>query len=186
METTAPDLSTGSCRPGRYLQPAGALWPFDTDMLRGKDAAERMEARTARAKQICGGCPVRDACLSAGIAQDHLYNAPEGIWGGMLPEERAELQGLTIRWVSGNRRYAALPPRSTKYTSKYRGVTYCHRKSSKEPTAPGFWQAQLKTGGKNHYLGRFATETEAARAYNAAAPALLGPKAILNEVPDED
>lgn len=39
-----------------------------------------------QARAICAGCPVREACLAAGIAEDH------GIWGGLTPRERRVLR----------------------------------------------------------------------------------------------
>ena len=38
------------------------------------------------AKRICRGCPVRQACLRAGIEERH------GIWGGLTRSERAALR----------------------------------------------------------------------------------------------
>jgi WhiB family redox-sensing transcriptional regulator len=37
------------------------------------------------AKRICRGCPVRQACLVAGLNERH------GVWGGMTRNERAAL-----------------------------------------------------------------------------------------------
>jgi len=44
--------------------------------------ARRME----QARAICGSCPVREACLVAGMAEQH------GIWGGLSPSERRVLR----------------------------------------------------------------------------------------------
>jgi WhiB family transcriptional regulator, redox-sensing transcriptional regulator len=43
------------------------------------------EAREARAKAVCAGCPVVAECA------EHALSAPEpaGVWGGMGEEERA-------------------------------------------------------------------------------------------------
>jgi WhiB family redox-sensing transcriptional regulator len=45
------------------------------------------EAAVAKAKAICGGCPVKDECL------DHAMNEPEehGLWGGLTESERVSL-----------------------------------------------------------------------------------------------
>lgn len=58
-------------------------------------------------------------------------------------------------------------------TSKYRGVSF-HR------ACPKPYRAILFTKGKTHQIGVFATEEEAARAYDAKARKILGTKAQLN------
>jgi hypothetical protein len=42
------------------------------------------------------------------------------------------------------------------------------------------WRAEISFQGRNHFLGRFATESDAARAYDAAALCFRGPRARLN------
>ena len=42
------------------------------------------EAREARAKAICRGCPVRAQCLEYALA----IREPHGIWGGLSEAER--------------------------------------------------------------------------------------------------
>ncbi|MDA8269754.1 MAG: WhiB family transcriptional regulator [Actinomycetota bacterium] len=44
--------------------------------------AQRLE----QARAICADCPVREACLAAGMAEEH------GIWGGLTPRERRVLR----------------------------------------------------------------------------------------------
>jgi hypothetical protein len=56
--------------------------------------------------------------------------------------------------------------------SKYRGVNW-HKNSNK-------WKAQIAYDGKQHSLGYFEDEEEAARAYDRAARAHRGEKALLN------
>ena len=55
---------------------------------------------------------------------------------------------------------------------KYKGVY--------RPSDSSQWYAQLKTNGKNYYLGSFATEEDAARAYDAKALDCFGEYASLN------
>jgi WhiB family redox-sensing transcriptional regulator len=45
---------------------------------------------TREAKAICQRCSVRDECLRYALATEVPY-LRDGIWGGMTPEERAEI-----------------------------------------------------------------------------------------------
>jgi hypothetical protein len=63
-------------------------------------------------------------------------------------------------------------------SSQYRGVS--KTKSDKEP-----YRAMLTHKGRRYYLGGFATELEAAKAYNKAALAIIGDYAIINQLPEE-
>ena len=57
-------------------------------------------------------------------------------------------------------------------TSRYKGVHWDKRDKR--------WCAEIRVMGKKHYLGRFATEEEAALAYDRKAVELVGPMAFLN------
>jgi hypothetical protein len=60
--------------------------------------------------------------------------------------------------------------------ARYKGIYY-HSDGLKKP-----WVARIGHLGLLHHLGLFATETEAARAYNVAALRLYGEFARLNDV----
>jgi WhiB family redox-sensing transcriptional regulator len=45
---------------------------------------------TAKAKRVCADCPVRSSCLAEAMRVE-LQCYRYGIWGGLTPEERAEL-----------------------------------------------------------------------------------------------
>ena len=57
-------------------------------------------------------------------------------------------------------------------SSEYLGVSWCG--------ARGKWQAQININSRNSYIGRFVSEIDAARAYDAAARARYGEFANLN------
>jgi hypothetical protein len=57
-------------------------------------------------------------------------------------------------------------------SSKYRGVSWFKRENK--------WRAKIQYDGKQHTLGRFNDEEEAARVYDRAARAQHGEKAQLN------
>lgn len=87
--------------------------------------------------------------------------------------------GLNNQWY--NLREATQPQNSWNESkgpgtsSQYKGVTW--RRDA------GKWQAQIKVHYRNHYLGCFADEIDAARAYDAAAREAFGEFACLN-IPD--
>lgn len=62
--------------------------------------------------------------------------------------------------------------------SKYRGVS-----RNGNPALP--YRAAFKYQGRSYYLGAFATELEAAAAYNKGVLRVIGDHAILNELPSE-
>jgi WhiB family transcriptional regulator, redox-sensing transcriptional regulator len=63
--------------------------------------AERDDNREAyaRAKTVCYSCPVRAACLEFAQAA----REPDGIWGGMDPDERFEARKRLLRSMSRQR-----------------------------------------------------------------------------------
>jgi WhiB family redox-sensing transcriptional regulator len=63
---SGPDWSQASCRDGT----AGMLELFFSEQLDD----------IARAKAVCAGCPVADACLEGAIDR----REPWGVWGGQL------------------------------------------------------------------------------------------------------
>jgi hypothetical protein len=58
-------------------------FPVSTD-------AEAARREAAGAIAICGACPVRDACLE--LSMRHWKIGQHGIWGGLVPAERAAVR----------------------------------------------------------------------------------------------
>jgi WhiB family redox-sensing transcriptional regulator len=64
---------------------------------RGRSAKRRFRVQVAQAKAMCAACPGRVACLTLALAN----REPDGIWGGLTPEERDALLAATAERDSG-------------------------------------------------------------------------------------
>lgn len=64
-------------------------------------------------------------------------------------------------------------------TSEFRGV-----QANTNPKKP--FRVAFTYNRKRYYIGAYADELEAARAYNEAVLKVIGDQAILNEIPAED
>ena len=93
-----------------------------------------------------------------------------------LNNRRANLRICTRSQNQQNRLKSSLPG-GRQPSSQYKGVSWF--KSRKK------WAAYIKQNGKRKHLGYFATEREAALAYDSAARQLFGEFAYLN-FPDEE
>lgn len=87
--------------------------------------------------------------------------------GNTLDNRRANLREASVSQNAANRKMRA------DSRNKFKGV-----QKSVVPHAP--WLASLTVGGTYHHLGVFATQEEAARAYDAAAIEHFGEFARLN------
>lgn len=103
---------------------------------------------------------VYDILPNAGQVIDHINGVPSD---NRISNLRLCTQSLNIHNQRGRGA-----------TSLYKGV-YFRSKSRR-------WEAAICRDGKQIYLGRFDTEEQAARAYNAAANSLYGLDARLNFV----
>lgn len=75
----------------------GTLDPDEWFPVSTDPEAARREAAGAIA--ICGACPVRDACLE--LSMRHWKIGQHGIWGGLVPAERAAARR---QWLESARR----------------------------------------------------------------------------------
>lgn len=95
----------------------------------------------------------------AGLCVDHIN-------GNTLDNRRCNLRLATVSQNTANRH--AVRPSSSPFT----GVSWNKQRS--------MWKAQIEHMGKGQYLGLFADEEDAARAYDAAARLHFGEFAKLN------
>jgi len=51
------------------------------------------ELGVARAKAVCAGCPVREACLEFALANDERW----GVWGGTSERQRRAMRAVRVR-----------------------------------------------------------------------------------------
>ncbi|WP_333674891.1 HNH endonuclease [Glutamicibacter sp.] len=72
--------------------------------------------------------------------------------------------------------------RKTRGTSRYMGVSHRGNNNRGKPYKKSPWTAMLKTDGPQRYLGVFATEEDAALAWNQAVLKSRGPTARLNVI----
>jgi hypothetical protein len=103
-----------------------------------------------------------------------ILDAPAGIEIDHENDDPLDNRRCNIRLAShaGNARNR-VPPHGV---SKFKGLRFRSDLTSRP------WRAQISFDGHCLYLGYFATEEEAARAYNHAAIILFGEFARLNEV----
>ena len=87
--------NTGSPNP---LVPPGEFWAqaacagfMDDTFFGEKKSMTDMEAD--RAKRVCGGCPVKEQCLTFAMESGE----PHGVWGGMSEDDRVNLRRRRTR-----------------------------------------------------------------------------------------
>lgn len=73
VNNTEPWMAQAACR----QHPPDTFYPLPTDIH-----------TQAAAKRICATCPVQTYCLKYALEHDE----PHGIWGGLTPRERRNLQ----------------------------------------------------------------------------------------------
>lgn len=80
-----------------------------------------------------------------------------------------------LRLVSPHQSVTNVPKRNIKNpTSKYKGVS--------QSNSSGKWRSRIISNGKEHLLGLYMTQEDAAIAYNRAARELFGEYALLNKI----
>jgi hypothetical protein len=148
--------------------------------LLDEDDYERLKGY--RYRKVSGGYAMRT--IYAGgketgrLLHRDILDVPEGMEvdhkdGDPLNNTKANLRVCTRSQNHANRKK---PARRQGKTSRYRGVFF-----NRQPvTAKRPWWATIGKDRKQRYIGAFATEDEAARAYDRKALELFGEFASLN------
>jgi len=95
------------------------------------------------------------------VAQAFLPDYSERLQVDHINGERRDNRVDNLRMATSSQNHRAYRKKRKYCSSKYRGVRW--QKSAKK------WAAQIKCDEKLKHLGLFATETEAAKAFNEAA-----------------
>jgi hypothetical protein len=104
---------------------------------------------------------IADRMNLKGVRVDHIN-------GDSLDNRRSNLRAATHQQNAFNQQKQK---RST--SSKFKGVTFDKSRNK--------WMAAIKHDGVRHYLGRFTRESDAAKAYDAAAIVKFGEFALTNQ-----
>lgn len=102
-----------------------------------------------------------------------LLDLPVGSYIDHINRDGLDNQRSNFRLcsVAENARNRAKSARR-KYSSRFKGVSYFAQ--------AGVWRAAICKANEQHHLGQFATEADAAHAYDDAARRLFGEFAVLN------
>ena len=132
-------------------------WHFAMGYAARKYRSEKGQTTTHMARMLLG--------LEIGdpLQADHINH-------NGLDNRRCNLRIVTVTQNQQNQN-------SRTGTSRYKGVYFNKRPGRTKP-----WVAQIKIKAKNTYLGMYAAEIDAAKAYNAAAEKHFGEFAKLNPV----
>lgn len=78
--------------PGAWAD-QGACRDRDPDLMfpDGDEGSPAFERQAEQARAVCGWCPVRAQCAAHAIA----VGEPDGMWGGLSPDERREARRET-------------------------------------------------------------------------------------------
>jgi hypothetical protein len=103
-----------------------------------------------------------------------IMNAQPGQLVDHIDRNTLNCRRSNLRFVTRQQNNCNRSPKGAAKTSKYKGVFFCR--------THGVWRAAIARNRKRYNLGKFATEDDAARAYNVKARELFGDFAYLNDV----
>ncbi len=103
-----------------------------------------------------------------------IMNAPAGMVVDHVDHDRLNNQRANLRVCTpAQNRHNSRKPKGS-YSSRWKGVCWSKRKKK--------WEASIRVGPKLFWLGYFAEEDDAGRAYNRAARERFGEYACLNDL----
>ena len=105
-----------------------------------------------------------------------ILGTPSGLYTDHINQDKLDNRKANLRIATKSQNSANSKVRVSGKTASFKGVSLKQR---------GVFEAQIKTGGKYVYLGRFDTEEDAALAYNDAAKKAFGEFASLNKIQSE-
>lgn len=103
----------------------------------------------------------------------YLLNAPKGIHVDHINNNKLDNRKENLRLCNQSQNEANKRPRSG-FSSAYKGVSW-HKATKK-------WKAQIGYNKKTKHIGCFASEIDAAIAYNVTAKELFDGFALLNKI----
>ena len=116
--TARPPQHRGLAGPARFA----ARWR-ELAACRGTDLEVFFPGRgetAGPARQVCAGCPVRQACLDYAITNQITH----GIWGGLTERERRALRSSWVRALRRERDRAIVAAETDGYTAAAIGRSF--------------------------------------------------------------
>lgn len=105
-----------------------------------------------------------------------LMEVPKGMEIDHINGDRIDNRRCNLRLVTRSQNMHNMSG-NTNTSSRFKGVSWDKDRN--------LWAVNIQTNGKSVHLGRYASEIEAARAYNIAAVQQHGEFARLNEIPED-
>lgn len=104
--------------------------------------------------------------------QRFLLAPPDGTIVGRRPQTRCnDFRKAAFKVCRMTERQSMISKNRSRKSSRFKGVS---------KTRGGRWRASIRPGGRSLYLGEYASEEEAARAYDVAARKYFGDEAFQN------
>lgn len=121
----------------------------------------------------------------SGVYLHRLVNrTPEGLSTDHINGDRLDCTRENLRTATAAQNSRNQNIQRGEKTSRFKGVFFS-RGRGKDQEKQSHWIAYITLSGKRKYLGHFATEFDAALAYNQEAVALHGEFAKLNKLPQD-